>query len=117
MGMEGVEVYSEDLVVGLNQGMGDQIEDVRDQSNTNTKNFRNWKHNSADLMFLSETKLHSSKASRFKDMLGFRGGISVDSNGKSGGLFLLWFEEVDATGLSFSAGDIDARIKMHDGFL
>ena len=69
------------------------------------------------VVFLSKTKLHSSKISKIKDILGFKGGFSVDSNTRSGGLLLLWLEEVDLSVFSFSTGHIDTRIKMNNGFL
>ena len=72
---------------------------------------------SPDLVFLSETKLHKYKADKMKDVLGFQGGFSVPSKGRSGGLILLWSEDADVTVLSYSDGHIDARIKMQDGFL
>lgn len=72
---------------------------------------------SPGMVFLSETKLYSSKADRIKEVLGFCGGFGVASNGRSGGLLLLWSEEVDVVVTSYSAGHIDARIKMQDGFL
>ena len=57
---------------------------------------------SPGLVFLSETKLYSSKADRIKEVLGFVGGFGVASNGRSGGLLLLWSDEVDVVVTSYS---------------
>ncbi|KAK3193075.1 hypothetical protein Dsin_024385 [Dipteronia sinensis] len=75
------------------------------------------KKHSPDFVFLSETKLAGYKAAKFRDNFGFYDIFFVDSTGCSGGLMLLWKKELVVTILSFSAGHIDARIQMEDGFL
>lgn len=45
---------------------------------------------SPSLMFLSKTNMHRGEADKIRCMLGFEGVLQVDSNGKNGGLLLLW---------------------------
>ncbi|TXG53188.1 hypothetical protein EZV62_022357 [Acer yangbiense] len=71
---------------------------------------------SPDFVFLSETKVSGKKASRIKESLHFGDGFSVDSDGQSGGLMLLWKKDLMVTIVSFSVGHIDACIQMDDGF-
>ncbi|TXG57234.1 hypothetical protein EZV62_018547 [Acer yangbiense] len=63
-----------------------------------------------------KTKLNGSRLGKIKDLLGFVGGISVDSIGNSGGLMLLWKDCITVTVLSYSVGHIDTRIQLDDGF-
>ncbi|TXG67121.1 hypothetical protein EZV62_008396 [Acer yangbiense] len=74
------------------------------------------KCHSPDLVFLSETKLISSKVSRLKLALGYGGWFCVDSVGSSGGLLLFWKDSISVSVLSSSLGHIDARVSMADGF-
>lgn len=53
---------------------------------------------------------------KLKGMLNFHDGFSVECKGKSGGLILLWAEEVDLSNNSYSVGHIDATIKEPDGW-
>ncbi|KAK3218463.1 hypothetical protein Dsin_012433 [Dipteronia sinensis] len=72
---------------------------------------------SPDFVFLSEMKLLGSKADKLKCLLGFTDGVSVDSNGNSGGMMLLWKDSLVVTVLSFSTDHIDVRFCIEDGFL
>lgn len=45
---------------------------------------------SSSLIFISETKLYGKAAGMVKDIVGYGGGVHVDSEGRSGGLFHLW---------------------------
>ena len=68
-----------------------------------------------DLLFLSETKLKGARVDRLKWKLGFTNGFGVHAVGLSGGLQLLWNENVDVTIRSFSKGHIDALIEDDRG--
>lgn len=57
-----------------------------------------------------ETKLSSSSLQRLKTNLGFTNCFMVDSMGMSGGLALLWHDEMDIHLLSFSKNHIDVKI-------
>ncbi|KAL5752883.1 hypothetical protein ACOSQ2_023390 [Xanthoceras sorbifolium] len=65
---------------------------------------------SPSLIFLSETKLRGSMANLLKVRLGFKNGFWVDSEGKGGGLMLLWNENVEVSILSYSQGHIDSMV-------
>ncbi|TXG56498.1 hypothetical protein EZV62_017811 [Acer yangbiense] len=56
------------------------------------------------------------EADRFRCILGFDGAIQVDSEGKSGGLLLLW-KDWDVRVQSFSKGHIDARVVLDNGLM
>ncbi|KAK3212592.1 hypothetical protein Dsin_017298 [Dipteronia sinensis] len=75
------------------------------------------KKQSPDFIFVSETKISGRKAAQIRDILVVYDVFYVDSNGSSGSLMLLWKKELVVTILSFSAGHIDARVHMEDGFL
>lgn len=62
-------------------------------------------------MFLSVTKCNDGKVNRIKNELFFEGSFSVPSDGRSGGLALLWSKDINLSINSFSMGHIDATIK------
>lgn len=47
-------------------------------------------HKKTDVVFLCETLCKRDVVERARDMLGFEGGFSVDVQGKSGGIALIW---------------------------
>ncbi|KAL5750383.1 hypothetical protein ACOSP7_024986 [Xanthoceras sorbifolium] len=47
--------------------------------------------------------------------MGYYGSVHVDCEGKSGGLILLWKEDLEVTILSMSMGHIDANVKEGNG--
>ncbi|KAK6153847.1 hypothetical protein DH2020_013486 [Rehmannia glutinosa] len=55
------------------------------------------RNESPDIVFLMETKLYGSNASSLRVKLGYHNGVVVDSVGRSGGLALLWREEVNVS--------------------
>ncbi|KAK6122599.1 hypothetical protein DH2020_043656 [Rehmannia glutinosa] len=63
-----------------------------------------------------ETKLHTTKASRLRENVGFFNGFTVDSVGNSGGLALLWREEIDVSVKFLGRFCIDTIINSN-GFL
>lgn len=50
---------------------------------------------SPSLIFISETKAYGKAARMVKDIVGYGGGVHVDSEGLSGGLLLLWRKDWD----------------------
>lgn len=71
------------------------------------------RHYDPHLLFLMETKCTASarNINKIKMSLNYVGCFVVDCNGRSGGLCLLWKEEVNVTIRSFSNFHIDATIK------
>lgn len=68
------------------------------------------------IIFLSETKCNDSKLAGIKKASNLACGFSVPSKGSSGGLMLLWEEEINVAINSFSEGQIDATVKMDMGW-
>lgn len=67
--------------------------------------------NSSNILFISETKCKKERIEIVKKELGFDLCFWVDSMGKSGGLALVWFNQLDITMLSFSKGHIDISVE------
>ncbi|KAL0410924.1 UNVERIFIED_CONTAM: hypothetical protein Slati_3682100 [Sesamum latifolium] len=70
-------------------------------------------HNPA-LVFLSETKCKKRKCEILKEKFNLFG-INVDSQGKGGGLMLLWRKDINLVVHSFSHSHIDAGISNEEG--
>ncbi|CAM8908582.1 unnamed protein product [Rhodiola kirilowii] len=68
------------------------------------------------LLGLIETKKEDADWSWLKYKLGFSGCFTVGSNGRSGGLALLWSDEVDVLLCSFSDFHIDVLIREKEEF-
>ena len=66
---------------------------------------------SPDILFISESKLQASRCSKWKAILGMEGCFVVNSEGRKGGLILLWSNTVSVCVRSFSAGHIDSLIQ------
>ena len=62
------------------------------------------------ILFLSETKRKSGEMEWLRSRWGFENCLTVDSVGRSGGLALLWRQEVSLEILSYSNHHIDAKI-------
>ncbi|KAK6119801.1 hypothetical protein DH2020_046456 [Rehmannia glutinosa] len=62
-----------------------------------------------------ETKLHGAKAYRLKENLGFSNGVVVESVGNSGGLALLWKEEVNLSVKLMGRFFVDSVIQSDGG--
>lgn len=60
---------------------------------------------------LSETKLNSRRWDSLRVVVGFQNCFSVDCEGRSGGLALLWHKDVDVSVCSFSKSHIDVIVK------
>ncbi|GLT33351.1 hypothetical protein SLA2020_079490 [Shorea laevis] len=63
------------------------------------------------LLFLSESKRTVAEMDRIRLELGFSNCFAVGSNGRSGGLAMLWNEEVQVQLLSYSLTHIDMEIQ------
>ncbi|XP_071933219.1 uncharacterized protein [Coffea arabica] len=64
------------------------------------------------ILFLYKTKCRSSIVERLKSKINFFG-ISVDANGRSGGLAFLWAKDINVSILSFSHQYIDAVVRVN----
>ncbi|XP_024021734.1 uncharacterized protein LOC112091706 [Morus notabilis] len=70
---------------------------------------------SPSLAFLMETRLRSKAAESVKRRCGFHGGFYVDCSGRSGGLMLMWKEEVEVHIQSYSQSHIDCHVRFPHG--
>ena len=64
-----------------------------------------------NILCLMETKLSQVDLEKIKWKLGFRYGLGVNSDGRKGGLGIMWSEEVEVSIKSYSANFIDYRVK------
>ncbi|KAK8302591.1 hypothetical protein V6Z12_D04G097400 [Gossypium hirsutum] len=71
--------------------------------------------NVPDILFLCETKVHSNEFSRIQSRCRMGGCLTVSSEGKSGGLAMMWREDVDVTIQTYSKFHIDSLIKLDNG--
>ncbi|MBA0725626.1 hypothetical protein Golax_022194, partial [Gossypium laxum] len=71
--------------------------------------------NVPDIVFLCEKKVHSNEFSRIRDRCRMDGYLAVSSEGKSGGLALMWREGVRVTVQNYSKYHIDSLVKMDNG--
>ncbi|KAK8292764.1 hypothetical protein V6Z11_D06G140800 [Gossypium hirsutum] len=71
--------------------------------------------NTPDIVFLCETKIHSNEFSRIRFMCRMEGCLAVSSEGKSGGMALLWRDGVGVTIQNYSKYHIDSLVCMEDG--
>ncbi|TYH38271.1 hypothetical protein ES332_D12G099000v1, partial [Gossypium tomentosum] len=74
--------------------------------------------NDPDIVFLCETKIHSNAFSRIRSTCRKEGCLAVCSEGRSGGLALMWREGVrvtDGENLRFTGfyGQVDPRLRQH----
>ena len=65
------------------------------------------------LVFLSETKAGKNRIKGIQNKLEYSQGITVQSDGRSGGLAMLWREGTDVRFKSCSNSHID--VEIHDG--
>lgn len=64
-----------------------------------------------NIVFLQETKLNISSFQRVKKWMGFRNGLEIESEGRSGGIALMWKEEVELEVKNFSKHHIHAKFQ------
>lgn len=67
------------------------------------------------ILFLCETRLRKDKAEWIRVKLGFEDCFVVEATGKSGGLMLLWTNNVESTLLSYSISHMDVIVSINDG--
>ena len=67
------------------------------------------------LVFLSETKANQNRIKGLQRKLNQTQGITVPSDGQSGGLAMLWKEGADVRFKSCSNGHIDVVVSEGDG--
>lgn len=63
------------------------------------------------LIGLCETKLCARKWDSLRVVIGYRNCFSVNCTGRSGGLALLWNQDIDVTICSYSNSHIDVLVK------
>ena len=66
------------------------------------------------VMFLSETKLHESKLDTIRRKCSMTGCFGVNVEGMSGGLVIMWKDEINLKILNFSRNHIDMRVDMEE---
>ena len=69
------------------------------------------------IVFLMETKEGVRRMTKVKERIGFSNGLVVPSEGKSGGIALLWIREMEVEIKSFSRSHIDAIVTDHSLYL
>lgn len=73
---------------------------------------RSWK---PKFVFLMEPKSKIKRMEKIKNRIGFANGLIVSSRGRSGGVALLWTQEVNLDINSYSESHIDAFVKESEG--
>ncbi|KAG4109656.1 hypothetical protein ERO13_1Z049485v2 [Gossypium hirsutum] len=71
--------------------------------------------NVPDMVFLCETKIQSNSLKRIRTVCRMDGCLAVSSEGKSGGLALLWREGVNVEVQSYSKFHIESVVSIDDG--
>ena len=69
-----------------------------------------------DFVFLLETKLKKKSMEKKKESIGFPNGLVIPSSGRSGGLALLWGNEIIVEIQSYLGRYIDAIVTEDSGF-
>ena len=62
------------------------------------------------IAFLMETKVGIRKMERFRTRIGLPNGIIIPSNGRSGGIALLWKKDLDVELKSYTRNHIDVVV-------
>lgn len=68
-----------------------------------------------DLFFLIETKLMVRRLERIRIRTGIHGCLRVDSEGRGGGLVLLWKDNLDTQLINFSQHHIHINVTTAEG--
>ncbi|KAF5463276.1 hypothetical protein F2P56_019199 [Juglans regia] len=64
-----------------------------------------------DVLFLQETRLSTREVESCKYKLGFQNCLAISSDGRKGGIALLWDVEIDLSVINYSSNHVDAVIK------
>ncbi|TYH19504.1 hypothetical protein ES288_A05G357000v1 [Gossypium darwinii] len=67
-----------------------------------------------DIIFLSETKMNGNDFRRVQNKCRLQNGLTVNSEGRSGGLALMWKEGVNVSIQSFSKHHIDSIVNLEN---
>ncbi|TYH28269.1 hypothetical protein ES288_A02G130600v1 [Gossypium darwinii] len=70
--------------------------------------------NGPNIVFLCETKIHSNGLSRIQSMCRMESCMAINSEGKSGGLALMWKEGVKVNVQNFSNHHIDSLVTLDE---
>ncbi|KAK8359329.1 hypothetical protein V6Z12_A04G087900 [Gossypium hirsutum] len=70
--------------------------------------------NALNIVFLCETKIHSNGFSRIRSMCKMEGCMAINSEGKSGGIPLIWKEGVKVDVQNFSNHHIDSLVTVDE---
>ncbi|KAB2021692.1 hypothetical protein ES319_D07G157900v1, partial [Gossypium barbadense] len=68
--------------------------------------------NRPDIIFLCETKMNAIEFQKVQTRCRMQNGLVVNSDGRSGGLALMWKDELDVTIKSYSKHHIDSIVKL-----
>ncbi|KAK8300260.1 hypothetical protein V6Z12_D05G376500 [Gossypium hirsutum] len=68
--------------------------------------------NRPDIIFLCETKMNVIEFQRVQIRCKLQNRLVVNSKGRSGGLVLMWKDELDVTNQSYSKHHIDSTVKL-----
>ncbi|KAK8351680.1 hypothetical protein V6Z11_A05G048900 [Gossypium hirsutum] len=70
--------------------------------------------NVPDIVFLCETKINSNGFHRIRSLCRMEGCLAMDSDGKSGGLALLWRDGINVSIQNYSKFHIDSLVRLED---
>ncbi|TYH38755.1 hypothetical protein ES332_D12G131800v1 [Gossypium tomentosum] len=70
--------------------------------------------NNPDVIFLSETKMSANDFRRVQNNCRLQNGLAVNSEGRSGGLALMWREGMNVSIQNFSKHHIDSKVRLDD---
>ncbi|TYG40891.1 hypothetical protein ES288_D12G130400v1 [Gossypium darwinii] len=70
--------------------------------------------NNPDVIFLSETKMSANDFRRVQNNCRLQNGLAVNSEGRSGGLTLMWRDGMNVSIQNFSKHHIDSKVRLDD---
>ncbi|PPR88585.1 hypothetical protein GOBAR_AA32098 [Gossypium barbadense] len=70
--------------------------------------------NNPDLIFLSETKMSANDFRRVQNKCRMQNGLAVNSEGRSGGLTLMWRDGMNVSIQNYSKHNIDSLVKLEN---
>jgi exonuclease III len=75
-----------------------------------------WRRINLDVCFLSETHLDNAKAEKVRRRVGFDQNVLYESDGRSGGLLLMWKSEINIRVQEVTKNYIDVVIEEDGGW-